>query len=327
MADDFDKREEERLRKSLTKKQNPTLSAEEARKKKEAEQKRKAEQERRKQMEEEEIRKKKFEEETKKKKMEEYLREKQKEEEIQKQQQLQSRQQEEQKIREHQQQQLQQLNEETKQRKKEEEPPIQNSELEDEALRKEAARMAKMFGGLGLTPDKLIHNEKKKTEASSSKIVVSDTSHKKVSEPLKQLIKQDQYQSETAPLPAHSTTTAPIDERLVVDSTTLNFDDDEERRARIEEERMARLLSGKQHHWTRGGPTREELEQIEKEKQLRDLKEKIDILGASATNDPKTFSKAFLTDPEMSARLKEASGLKAEQKLAGLEIPGGHQFS
>jgi len=313
MEEDIDKREEERLMKSLAKKRNPGVSAEEAKKKKDAEQKRKAEQDKRKQLEEEEIKKKKQNEEARKKKMDEYLREKQQEEEIQKQQQqLQQRQKDEQ-LREQQTLQLDQLKQETEQRKKDELPPQhEDSEQDQEALRREAARMAKMFGGMGISADTLMSSTPKKKPETS----------KPVSDPLKHLSEQHNQ-----PDPALPPVINLKSEKLVIDTATQNFEDDEERRARIEEERFARQLSGKTVVWTRGGPSREEIEQIEKEKRLRDLKEKIDILGASATNDPQSFSKAFLNDPDMAAHLKDATGLKAEHTLSGLEIPGGHKFS
>jgi len=302
---DFAKREEERLMRNLNKKRNPTLSNFEDKKKKEAAQqqqqqnkdsqkqqleaKKKAEFTYKKQQEEAEVAKKKAEDEVKKKKMEEYMKEKKEEEEIAKQQANAQKDQQQ----KHQQQQIQELREESAKREVDEHPHTRNFDPkeDEEKLRREAARMAKMFGGLGLSQDKLLSGSPKQEKKSHD----NDTPHT----PYSDLV-------ETAP--------------------TNNFKVDEDEKANREAERIQRQLAGKTREWKREGISREEEEAKEKEKRLRDLKEKVELLGPQLSNDPKEFSKAFLNDPEMAARLKLASGTKAEHTLAGVHIPGGHEF-
>jgi len=64
-------------------------------------------------------------------------------------------------------------------------------------------------------------------------------------------------------------------------------------------------------------------EDKEKDDNRKALEKKLDSLD---TSDPKAFSRAFLNDPDVLARLKEVKGIVAVNQLKGTDVPGGHTF-
>jgi len=215
------------------------------------------------------------------------------------------------------------MREESAKREAEEQPTRNfDPKEEEEKLRKEAARMAKMFGGLGLSEDKLLsgspsnqHKNPHPTAAASK----APTTHTNDNTSSGTHYNYNDHLHATEPPPTTYND-------LVETNSTNNFKVDEDEKAAREQDRIARQLSGVTHVWKRDGPSREEEEAREKEHRLRALKEKVELLGPQLSNDPKEFSKAFLNDPEMAARFKLASGTKAEHTLAGVQIPGGHEY-
>jgi hypothetical protein len=63
----------------------------------------------------------------------------------------------------------------------------------------------------------------------------------------------------------------------------------------------------------------------QEEARERERKEFEKRLNEADTSDPRAFSRQFLNDPEMLARLKDVKGIMAVQQLKGTEIPG-HRF-
>jgi len=59
-----------------------------------------------------------------------------------------------------------------------------------------------------------------------------------------------------------------------------------------------------------------------KERERKALEQRI---AEADTSDPKAFSRQFLNDPEMLARLKDVKGILAVQQLKGVDVPG-HKF-
>jgi len=68
-------------------------------------------------------------------------------------------------------------------------------------------------------------------------------------------------------------------------------------------------------------PRKLDPKQDQKEKDRKAFEKKIQQLDAS---DPKAFSKAFLEDPELAAHLRDAKSVMAIEQLKGVEVPGHH---
>jgi hypothetical protein len=103
----------------------------------------------------------------------------------------------------------------------------------------------------------------------------------------------------------------------VAQNTGLHTADDQEER---EAQRMAHSFGIS----PRKMDSKKIVEDQEKEAKRKDLEKRIADMD---TSDPKAFSRAFMSDPEVMARLKDANGLLAVNQLKGVEIPGGHTFN